>query len=201
MIKNNLKDYISGADLLPGAGFSTIFGSDRFGDPSGALRLNNSYYQAPAGSYFSSSFTITGWVNLITADSNARFLDFSSGPGTDSVAVRVVDPSGSPTQSFAVSQSGTYTSLSTSFVFNLNEWYHLAAVMDGLDTYLYVNGVLQMTASGSVPSPGDQALLNCLIGRSTWYPSDSDANALFDDIRIFRRAVTQDEILNDMQFS
>lgn len=73
--------------------------------------------------------------------------------------------------------------------------------MDGLDIYLYVNGVLQMTTSGSVPSPGDQTLLNCLFGRSTWYPSDSDANALFDDIKIFRRALTLDEILNDMQFS
>lgn len=68
-----------------------------------------------------------------------------------------------------------------------------------LDIYMYINGVLEGSATGIIPDLSDETFINCFIGRSAWFMSttDVDANALFDDIKIFKRALTQDEILND----
>lgn len=159
------------------------------------MQANHSYYQAPAGSYFSSSFTLIGWVNLISFEYNPQFFDFSSDLGYDNVAIWLA----LPTPVFAVGKTGLYTLAFSSLSINLNEWFHIAAVMDGLFVFFYINGTLVSGKSGIIPSPGDKWLVNCFIGRSFLNPTDKDTNALFDDMKLFRRALTLGEILDDMQ--
>lgn len=81
----------------------------------------------------------------------------------------------------------------------LNQWVHLAAVMDDDKAFFYINGVLQGSASGW-PSVLPVNRSFCFIGRSNMYPNDQDADAYFDEIRIYNRTLSETEINDVMNF-
>jgi hypothetical protein len=71
---------------------------------------------------------------------------------------------------------------------NDNQWHHIAAVYDGTKMCLYVDGKLDasQTASGSL----NVSATNVYIGGG---PSQS-FNGLIDDVRIYDRAISKDEL-------
>ena len=76
----------------------------------------------------------------------------------------------------------------------LNTWTHLAVVADSTGTRLYVNGVLQQSLGVVTLGTGSTAAVN--IGR-TGDNSDAFAGAI-DDLRFYKRSLTQAEIQTDM---
>jgi hypothetical protein len=72
-------------------------------------------------------------------------------------------------------------------------WYHYAGVFDGANISLYVNGTFQ----SSTPRPGAwKAVGNTLVGRAQYAALPTDFWAgLIDDVRIYSRALSADEIL------
>jgi hypothetical protein len=73
----------------------------------------------------------------------------------------------------------------------LGVWYHVAVTVQGSAIRLYVNGVLD--ASGTTPVPATTGTEPLTFGRSSWggyrpYPG------VVDDIRIYSRALSADEI-------
>ena len=85
----------------------------------------------------------------------------------------------------------------TSRVFNVDQWYHLAVVFDGSlspnqRVSVYVNGALERTAyeaSSAIGNKNAPVVLGQLNGNTEgWF------DGLIDDVRIYRRALTADEI-------
>lgn len=86
-----------------------------------------------------------------------------------------------------------------SYNMNLNQWYHLAMVVDVVDksTKTYVNGVLQgTTTNANIGTLSFENAVDVTIGRSV------DQNRYFigqmDDIRVWNKAFTPTELLADM---
>ena len=77
-------------------------------------------------------------------------------------------------------------------IFDL-KWHHVAAIYDGTTQYIYVDGELDKTrsASGSI-TPNDE---NVLIGNGSVI-SDSEWWGEIDDVRIYDRALSQEELRN-----
>jgi Concanavalin A-like lectin/glucanases superfamily len=125
------------------------------------------------------SFTVSAWVDMtalpassstdeaaVSQDASvnsAFYLEFSGSAGRWSFARLPADSNNSSTSEHALSKSGP----------SLNTWTHLVGVYDAATgaEQLYVNGVLQGTATDSTPfsSSGD-----LLIGRAQYHGSDTD---------------------------
>ncbi|CAF1121764.1 unnamed protein product [Brachionus calyciflorus] len=73
-------------------------------------------------------------------------------------------------------------------------WNHLTFTFkNGLGSY-YKNGVLDQQRE--LEYPVNILRTNCFLGKSNFGP-DSDASADFDDIKLFKRALDLDEILEE----
>jgi hypothetical protein len=73
---------------------------------------------------------------------------------------------------------------------NANQWYHIAVTNDGSALNLYVNGLLKSTASSSgLTGVNYNAYIGCEPAMPLYY------NGLIDDVRIYDRALTEDEII------
>ena len=77
---------------------------------------------------------------------------------------------------------------------NLDKWMHLAMVIDGSGAKIFVNGKLVSQASGT-PDFSSANNRNLYIGTmwangTSWYPF----NGLLDDVRIYNRVLSQNEI-------
>jgi hypothetical protein len=81
----------------------------------------------------------------------------------------------------------------------LNQWQHVAFVYKIGNGLLYLNGVQQSSISAPSNSfPNKVFRMTNHIGRSNWYPSDVDANADFDELKIFNKALTFEEVQYEM---
>ena len=202
-IKNDLRDYIGYSDMSPGTNLevngSVSFGPDRFGNPNGAIYLNHGYYTVPDAIYFSGSFSILAWIKLVSLTHGARLIDFGTPTASYcNVVVQMVSAL-TPQPCFFITDSGGQSStVTTGFLFDLNKWYHIGAVLNGTDLYFYIDGVLQGSRSGLI-TPPNYMRQNCYFGRSAWHGGgDYDADAYFDEIKFYSRALTQAEVQNDM---
>lgn len=195
-INGDTRDYIGNSNMTPMANFS--YTTDRFNNPRSAFYLNNGYCTVPAGVYFVGNFTITAWVKLIESTDWARLIDFGNG-GQDNVVFAI--SSDEPAEP-AIQVYNSGNQIFAESLVNLNqEWTHLAGVNNGSQLLLYVNSTL----TGSIQAIYQPRSINrtiCYFGRSAFH-SDSDpsgngdANACFDDIKIFNRALSPEEILSD----
>ncbi len=162
---------------------------DRFGKPNSALFLNDGFVKIPAGVYFRGDFTITAWVKLRERRHFARILEFGNGPYSDNIELSFKETT-SYVHLKTWFQTNTKGFLDSSSPLNLDEWTHVAACFCGGLARLYYNGVL--VASGTQYSPRNIIRNNNFIGKGS-FDGDQNANAIFDDIKIF------DECLNDYE--
>jgi len=201
-ISSDLKDYVGTDDLVPGtnleAGGSVGFGPDRFNNPNSALYLSNAYCSLPPDIYFNGSFSVLAWVKVVEITNFARLIDFANGESSDNVIIALSNGfSGDP---YVTTFEGDLAQNVLVSPVNLivDNWHHLAVVLDPLgNNYIYIDAILVASISG-VYLPNTVNRTECFLGRSSWYPGDHDANANFDDIKIYNLALTQADILNDM---
>jgi hypothetical protein len=179
-------------------GANAMLAADRFNNPQSALYLNSGYCTVPPGVYFSGGpFTITAWVKKITTTNQNRLLDFGNGH-LDSVLFAIsYYTSSQPYLVISRGSNWTGNMVSNSFL-ALNVWTHLTSVFDGSYAYIYLNGTQVLNQSTINIYPPNVSRSNCYIGRSNWYPGDKDANAYFDDIKIYNRSLSNEEIIQDM---
>lgn len=77
---------------------------------------------------------------------------------------------------------------------NMNEWYHVAAVRDGLNHYLYLNG--ELVASQTLGAAVNHTFTNPItIGMRS--AAGSHFNGLIDEVRLWSVARTQTEIVDN----
>ena len=157
----------------------------------------------PPGVYFNGTFTFTAWVNLRSYRSFGRLFDFSNGNVANEVTVSLTDPYHN-NLFFAVYDANTWmeiymmqNAVVSTFSLNYNTWFYLTAVCDGTQILLYHNGVLIARKIGTTTVSGVQRAYN-YIGKAM-YPAGDDVDGVFDEIRIYNRALKQSEIQFLMQ--
>jgi hypothetical protein len=181
---NNLTDVIGGANLY--RGFNYSFFPDRFSTPNSAIYFNRGYLQVPAGAYFSGDFTVTAWIYLKSYQYYSRIFDFGNGQENDNVLLAMVDRT---SQMIGFSSK---TCIKTSPpIINLNEWYFISFVLNGTTGYIYVNG--NQVVTGPLHIPNNILRTNNYIGKSNW-ANNSNADAIYDEIKIYNQALTSIEI-------
>ena len=82
----------------------------------------------------------------------------------------------------------------------LNEWTHLAFTFDQyFKLGIYVNANLAISSYMNLNQPLRNTIrIFNYIGRADGYPNQPDINAIIDELKIFNRALTQNEINFEM---
>jgi hypothetical protein len=168
---------------------------------SSALSLDGDgdYITAPAGVWFNGDYTVEGWVNLREADYWARFIDFGNGPNADNIAFILSVDNNGPVAIRHFNGSSFSSEVVTPDNLPLNQWVHLAFVLDGTVGRIYKNGELWAEAGGQ-SIPGNVVRNNNYIGHPNW-SADPDSKVMFDDIRFWNVARTQEQIQQMMNAS
>ncbi|HNQ90340.1 MAG TPA: immunoglobulin domain-containing protein [Verrucomicrobiota bacterium] len=73
----------------------------------------------------------------------------------------------------------------------LNEWSHVVLVHDGVNRLFYINGTLAGTAAAVVVGPADGG---SAIGDVAGNPNSSRFKGLIDDVAVFNRALSADDV-------
>ena len=193
---SHIKDVIGGAHLFNGR--YTGLTTDRFGRPLSALNLNGGFYQIPPGNYFpTGQFTITVWINLRNYGNWPSIITFANGFHFDTIFCGFQGTSSRPALEIFNGDNKLTTSFSASI--GLNEWIHLALTFDpNFHHRIYVDANL-MRSSNLLQSLKKTTRLYNYIGRSDNYPDQQPyLNAIIDELKIFSRALSQQEIQFEM---
>ena len=140
-------------------GGSTIsFLADRLGNSNSAVYLNQGYYTAPSGVYFTGDHTVAVWVKVITfSNSNwARIMDFGNQaflftPLSDNIFLSISNgATGYPSTTVYNSVSHN-TEATSNLALQLNVWTHLAYTYSSGTCKIYLNAALSDSASCLAP--------------------------------------------------
>ena len=177
-----------------GTNFGATATNDRFGNTNSALSFdgNSHYVQCKTGAYFGSNYTVPAWVNPVAYNSYSRILDFGNGgPSYNTDLALSSGTSGQPYFEVYIggAQIGECTSPS---VIPLNKWTQVVGTCDGTHLTLYFNGMMQNQVSLQLNRQPITTVLN-YFGKSNW-TGDQYFDGIFDDIRIFDRALSSNEV-------
>ena len=165
--------------------------ADRFGNEQSVVQLSNGYLVVPPGVYFHNDFTVTAWVNLNAKGFYPRIIDFGNGAARNNIAISF-GPSNSKLSASLHENLASLGAGATQDI-SMNSWYHVAFSVSGRVGTIYIDG---KATSGFTLSGDAQNLQRNYnyIGKSNWV-ADSLAVAIYDDIRIYNRALCAAEIL------
>ncbi len=169
---------------------------DRFGRLLSALSFNQGSYQLPPGNYLSNSFTVSVWIYERSYSYWHRVFDFSNGPGLNAVCLAFTyEISGNPV--FAYTNPGQDQTLTHSTKLPLNSWVHLAITFDdtNLAIKFFINGTIVDTTTFNSISFSSFRNYN-YFGHDSY--GGTYADAIIDEFKIFNRALSQQEILFEM---
>ena len=94
---------------------------------------------------------------------------------------------------FCVSRYGDQVAINSKTIVQRGVWYHVAATYDGNRSVLYVNGVEEASATPGFPLDYDTTPV--YIGTTgTWVPYLSMFAGIIDEVSIYNRALSPDEI-------
>ena len=150
----------------------------------------NNYVTLPPAVYFNGDFTIECWVYPKSFGNWSRIIDFGNGAGSNNILLSYTyGTTGSPGLYVEGAQFAANQTLL------LNQWTHIAATLSGNTATIYINGTPAGTST--VPSAVNITRNNCYVGKSNWN-GDPNAEAVFDELRIWNKAKTQSEIQASM---
>jgi hypothetical protein len=198
----NLNDQIGNSNMYGGVNAALTF--DRFGRANSSLSLVNGYYRVPAGVYFSGTqMTVMGWVKVRNIRVESRLIDFGNGMLNENIVLSLSQTTnGRPYLYFRSGNNEFYGYTTRPLI--LNQWQHLACVFSFPYYSIYIDGI-EATSPGSKTSLNSFSFANVVrtsnfIGRSNWFgvSGAQDADADFDDLKIFNQALSQQEIQFEM---
>jgi hypothetical protein len=181
------------------------------GKIGGGLRFagtaSGNYVELPIGDLISTleSATFAVWVNWggSSAGSWQRILDFGSGTNPINYAFLAANRSGTQSPRFAMCSGplgiGEQTVTAPSGVFGTG-WHHLAVSIDSatMKMTLCVDG-LAVATGNTLILPKDMGVTTQNWVARSQYPADAYYKGDVDDLRIYDRALSADEVMNMMQ--
>jgi hypothetical protein len=203
-LKNGLIAYYpfsgNSADSSSNANHGTVNGatltSDRFGNSNSAYFFANSTISVPYKSYLSFSDTkkisVSFWVFTAINNVGNHFIGMRQ-PGTKTQFWQIYTAY-TPTEKGILFGSWTNGTLNGVFAQNrqipINAWTHVIASYENSSWKLYINGVLIASTSTSIKFDNDVNTPLTFGNSGNFDPF----NGRLDDIRIYNRALTQEEI-------
>jgi hypothetical protein len=143
----------------------------------------------------SDELTVSAWVNITDDGTYHPIVVKSAGLAS---GYHLVVGSGARLY-LRTGGNGNYSDVLTSFSDYYGDWHHVAGVFNGTDEILYIDGVEKNreTPVISTINPSTSVLR---IGRSTtgFWGGDTRLNGLVDEVRVYNRALTQEEIIEVM---
>lgn len=189
-------------DVGPCQNHGTVHGavptSDRFGNPTGAYYFDgtSAYIEVPDHpclQFGTGDFTISLWAKIVPTPGRGSYFVQKGGTGGGCTAWSVNEEiDGTPHLHF---ENGWGTFCSVSSVTSLwaaDRWYHVVAVKRGGTLEMYIDGSPERSASCSTPTADTD--MPIYIGARSDFVSYAYAYGSLDDIRIYNRALTGDEI-------
>jgi uncharacterized protein (TIGR02145 family) len=176
-----------------GTVYGAVTAQDRFGNASGAMFFDgiNDYIDLPDISEIGPELTISAWVNIKLVKTWARVIEYGGGEFVNNIIVTLsTTNTGKPGLLVC---SGECNSVEIPTAISLNTWQHIAFTLTGNTGTCYLNGINVGTAPINRPHEAVLRTIN-YIGRSN-FAADQYAHAAFDNIRIYSRALTDEEII------
>ncbi|QBA22932.1 T9SS type A sorting domain-containing protein [Chryseobacterium indologenes] len=181
--------------------FAPRFTSTSGTTPTGsyALSLDGSIESGAAGSMnlSGSALSFEGWIKPSSFKSASPYISSIMGTevsDSNSAFLRLGDASLANNKlQFVVSINNVQQKLASATALNANTWYHVAATYDGSNMKIYINGVLDATKAqtGSVNSTG-------AFNVGYLYNTSRNFNGKIDEVRVWKRALSQTEISQNM---
>lgn len=184
-IISSLSDQAGSSSVTTTSSISYV--SNRLLVSNDAVYINNGNMKIPTGTYFSSTFTLMMWVNMIQFPSAPTTL-FDCGGGTyasDDILLAIDQNGYIFTEVWkAIIVSGKAT---VSNALTLNTWVHLALIWNDSIAQIYMNGVLGSSTT-LVTANGINGATRNRCGFGLAYSSNTATlNAYMDEMRIYSR--------------
>lgn len=162
----------------------------KFDGIESAVNVSSFYTQIPIATWMlwvKFDSVPSSWVSLLDAGEIGSF-----GVGRDYIAIKKsgVSEEGLVAHINTVGMGNRSAFVTTGIIPITNSWHHIAATYDGATLRIYVNGTLRNSTitSGSIPLPSLVAIGNRVEA------TDETLNGTIDDVRIYNRVLTADEI-------
>ena len=147
------------------------------------------------------SLTLSAWVKAVASVANDGQIVAKSDDASG-WQLKTSPDTGPQTFGVAISSGGGRVERYSTTVRSLNVWYYVAGVYNAAARTLdiYVNGVLDNgVLTGTIPASQVNAPVNVYIGkRTSLHGGGYCFNGIIDDVRIYKRALSQTEIQADM---
>ena len=165
--------------------------TDRFGDSDKAFYFNNNNISIQHNSLLniSNSFTIDFWYNPSTLYFAQDLITKGADNNDNFWIIRHHNYSENPFLNFSIryaNQTGHSAFISTP---TINTWHNICVKIDGSFISMFKNGELINSGSSSLVFQNNTNTYNLIIGTLQY-----NFNGKIDDIRIYNRALTQEEI-------
>lgn len=191
-----MRDYVTGGLVTP-MGAGTRYGTNRYGHLQSSLDTNGGYYSAASNFYFGGDFSISVWVNPTSLNQNGRIIDCGTSSSADNVILGYSHQlTGRPFVGIYNQTSGNLNMVS-SVAIPILKWTHLVATLNKNLLSLYINGSwVQEWTVDYVPRRVTRS--NCWFGWSS-LGSVNLAYVMLDQIKVYNRALSRNEVWNDYQ--
>jgi hypothetical protein len=194
----NFTDIIGNISLY--GGLNAYLTSDRSNRIGSALSLLNGYLNLQSGFYFiGQQFTLLLWIRVRNYNTWSKVIEVGNGASTDGSVMFFISGDSSTPQIKCLDNGNVYADVRSSQMLTLNTWEHLAFVYSYPSAFIFINGASTVTSYTIQPSKIATNISKNVnyVGKGT-YGFDRNADADFDEIKIFNRALTRNEILFEM---
>ncbi len=139
----------------------------------------------------SGNFSIEAWVksNAVNGNTQTILSKHLTPSSTDGYDLRLVNN--------FVSFNWNNNSIVATHAIDTNRWYHIAATFDGTNYQLYIDGILDKTASGANPTSNSVDFILGAMSQNTSTPYNY-YNGYTDELRIWNVSLTADQIRQTM---
>ena len=177
--------------------------NDRFGAVDKAYSFDGDDWMDvpddPGLTLGSDPFTMTAWIQFSAYSDDAGYylMGHSTGGGLTN---KWIFFTGNSSIQFVVGPSPNWIYIGAA-EFEIDRWYHVAVRRSGSDLTAYVDGTPIGTASLTVSIPDPSAPLQIGSAESAAQHSGRRFRGLIDEVRIYRRALSDEEIVQFAQDS
>ena len=139
----------------------------------------------------SGNFSIEAWIKPNTTNENTQTIlsKHLSPTSTDGYDLRLVNN--------FVSFNWNNNSLIATHAIDTNRWYHIAVTFDGTNYQLYIDGILDNTATGANPTGNNVDFILGAMSQNKSIPHNF-YNGYADELRIWNTCLTVDQIRQTM---
>nr|WP_315030347.1 endo-beta-N-acetylglucosaminidase H [uncultured Chryseobacterium sp.] len=163
-----------------------------------SLSFNGSTNYLNAGQFNLSgnALTFEGWVKVNSFKSGFPYISSVMGievGDNNSAILRFGDGNLANNKlQFILSFGSSQIKLNSNSGLNTNTWYHIAATYDGASMKLYINGILDASASAT-----GNFTANGILYLARNYDNSRTLNGYLDEFRVWKKALTPQEILDN----